>query len=462
MLIWMEKHYLCFMQVHFIAIGGTAMHNLAIVLHKQGHRVSGSDDYIYEPSRSRLESYGLLPELTGWFPAKIHAGLDAVVLGMHARADNPELARARELGLKIYSFPEYLLEQTRNKRRIVVGGSHGKTTITAMVIHVLRKSGLVFDFMAGALLEGCETMIELHDESTFAVFEGDEYQTSAMDKRPKFHVYRPDVALLTGIAWDHINIYPRYSDYLKLFSDYVEMVPPDGKIIYYDNDPEVVKLTQTGRAQKTAYTTPDYSIEKGTAILQTSQGRVPLKVFGRHNMENIEAARLLCHEIGLSDTDFYKHIRSFAGAAKRMELVAENENARAYYDYAHSPDKALATIRALREQFPDKEIIAVFELFTFSSLSAGFLPHYRGTMDDADRAMIYYNPKIVEHRKLKSFGPEDVKKAFAKPGLEVYTDSATLFDTIRQSLNKNCILLLMSSGDFDGVDVRAFAKEHLG
>lgn len=441
------------MNVHFIAIGGAAMHNLALALQHKGYTVTGSDDEINEPSRSRLLNAGLLPTHEGWFPERIHTGLDAVILGMHARADNPELAQARALGVPVFSYPEYLYEQSKNKRRFVIGGSHGKTSITAMVLHVLKACGVDCDYMVGSQLEGFERMVRLTEASPIIVLEGDEYLSSPIDRRPKFHLYQADVALLSGIAWDHINVFPTFENYVEQFRVFINRIPDNGVLIYCSEDPEVQRLALENSPLKTKipYAVPAYRIDDGVTILLTDAGEVPLQVFGKHNLMNIEGARLLCKEAGLSDEQFYDAIRSFKGAARRLELVRREPDKVIYRDFAHSPSKLKATIGAVREQFPGWNLIACMELHTFSSLNARFLDEYKGSMEEADRPFVYFNPHTIEHKKLEPITEGQVLKAFDKEGLEIFSDPESLLSAVQSATVGKTVVLMMSSGTFDGV-----------
>ncbi|MCL1867814.1 MAG: Mur ligase family protein [Paludibacter sp.] len=451
-------------RVHFIAIGGAAMHNLAIAISKKSwYKVSGSDDEIFEPSRSRLEKNGLLPEKLGWFPEKIDEGLSAVILGMHAMPDNPELLKAKELGLQIYSFPEYLYEQTRSKTRVVVGGSHGKTTTTAMILFVLNKLGIDPDYMVGAQIEGFEDMVKLSMEANIAVFEGDEYLTSPLDLRPKFHLYHPHIAVLTGIAWDHINVFPTFENYVEQFRKFTELMEPQGRLIYNLEDENLRKITQNLRSDLIAfpYQTPPYKVENGITYLKTAQGDVPLKVFGEHNLQNIEAARLVCHQLGVPAEKFYDIIRNFKGASNRLQKIAETLYCVVFKDFAHSPSKLRATIKAVRLQYPDRKLIAAMELHTFSSLTADFLPQYKDCMKDADVAFVYYNPEVIVHKRLKNFDAQTVVKAFGG-NIQVFTSSQKMQAALAKINYDHTALLLMSSGNFDGINLEQFAWKLTG
>jgi UDP-N-acetylmuramate: L-alanyl-gamma-D-glutamyl-meso-diaminopimelate ligase len=452
------------MKVHFIAIGGSAMHNLAIALHKKGIIVTGSDDEIFEPSRNRLLKYGLLPQHEGWDERNISKDLDAVILGMHARADNPELLKAKEIGLKIYSYPEFLYEQSKNKTRIVIGGSHGKTTITAMVLHALMKNDMNMDFMVGAQLEGFEVMVRLTDDSPFMILEGDEYLTSPIDPRPKFHLYKPRVALISGIAWDHINVFPTFESYIKQFIIFIRQIEEGGSLIYCEEDENVRKIALSARKDIALfpYTIPDHSIRKNITTIHYRDKKYPLKIFGDHNLLNLSGAMLVCNHMGLDGEEFFQAMLSFTGASKRLELIAKNKSTAVYKDFAHSPSKLQATVKALKDQFPAKKLVACMELHTFSSLSREFLAHYNGTMDDADIPLIYFNPHAILLKKLAPITPEEVSAGFGHPGLEIFNDSALLYQRLLDEDWTNKNLLLMSSGDFDGMDLNSLARKITG
>ncbi|MCQ2342858.1 MAG: Mur ligase domain-containing protein [Paludibacteraceae bacterium] len=436
------------MRIHFIAIGGAAMHNLALaVAGKKGYVVTGSDDEIFDPAYTHLKEAGLLPPQMGWFPERITPDIDAIILGMHAREDNPELVRARELGLKIYSFPEYLYEQTKDKIRIVVGGSHGKTTTTSMILYVLQRLGIEADYMVGAQIAGFERMVRLSDTAKYAVFEGDEYLTSPLDLRSKFLWYKPDYAILTGIAWDHINVFPTFPQYVDTFRQFVHTI---GKtLVYYAGDENLCQLAQEAEGNIQCLPYKEYT------------GEVEMQVFGKHNMQNLQAACMICEQIGVKKEDFYREIATFTGASNRLEKICEIGNRVAYKDFAHSPSKLKATINAVREHYPDKQLIACMELHTFSSLMADFLPQYEGCMAEADKAFVYFNPKVIEHKRLTPISAEDVQKAFGTKNVEVYTDSPALQARLRELSYADTALLMMSSGTFDGIHINEFATELL-
>ena len=450
------------------------MHNLALALHQKGYTVTGSDDEIFDPAKSRLEKYGLLPETFGWHPERITKDLDAVVLGMHARIDNPELLRAQELGLKIYSYPEYLYEQSKDKLRIVVGGSHGKTTTTAMILHVLAHCGIEADYMVGAQLKGFDVMVRLSHTAKVMVIEGDEYLTSPIDSRPKFHLYHPNVAIITGIEWDHINVFPTFDIYRDQFAQFIDLIEPNGTLIYCDEDKEVhdVVMNYESRVLKERelhnsklkiqnlkllpYTCPEHHVENEVTYI----GHTALQVFGHHNLLNLTAARLACRQVGVTDDQFDEAIASFEGASKRLELVKKNDSCAVYKDFAHAPSKLRATIHAMREQYPDRKLVACMELHTFSSLTQEFLQQYRGSMDEADVRYVYYSNHALQLKKLPPLDPEAVKQAFGG-NVKVYTDSTAMVAEVKAMEWKNANLLMMSSGNFDGIDFAALADQIL-
>ena len=453
------------MNYHFIAIGGAAMHNLAIALHLKGNQVTGSDDEIFEPSRGRLAKYNLLPQEMGWQPNKINSEIDAIILGMHARADNPELAKAKELGLDIYSYPEFLYEQSKDKTRIVIGGSHGKTTITAMILHVLDQLSIETDYMVGSKLTGFEVMVKLSN-APIIVLEGDEYLSSPIDRRPKFHLYHPHIALLSGVAWDHINVFPTFDIYLEQFAKFIDLIEKEGSLIYCSDDKYLVELFKTARedVKVIAYDVPEFTINANNYKSEIKyQGHsYSLSIFGKHNLMNLEGARRVCEQIGVEAKDFYKAISSFTGASNRLETIGNNDTCSVYKDFAHSPSKLKATTSAVKEQFADRKLFACMELHTFSSLNSEFLKEYRGAMDKADVAIVYYNPHTIAHKRLEPISKEQVKQAFAREDLVVFTDSKKLLERLHSENWEKQNLLLMSSGNFDGVDYSKLVEELLG
>ncbi len=443
------------MRVHFIAIGGAVMHNLAIALHLKGYNVTGSDDEIFEPSRSRLKEYGLLPEKWGWDTGIITKDIDTIILGMHAKPDNPELIKAHDLGIKIMSFPEYLYEQTKDKKRIVIAGSHGKTTTTSMIMHVFRVLGIKFDFMVGSQIDGFETMVGLSDEARIAVFEGDEYLTSALDKRPKFHLYMPDIAVLNGIAWDHMNVFPTFENYIEQFKIFVDKISDGGSLIYFDGDPEVKKIALASRhdIKKTAYKVHGYFQNKTGFFAATHNRVVQVKIFGEHNMQNLSAAREVCFAVGVSEDDFYESIKSFEGTSRRLQKLKETEKGLVYIDFAHSPSKVKATVEAIEARYPGRDIIACLELHSYSSLNSSFLPLYNGSLSKATAAFIYFNPHAIELKKLAHLTLDSVSKAFGTGNIKVYDDSEKMFSFLKSQSYSSPVYLFMSSGDFNGFDI---------
>lgn len=450
------------MNIHFIAIGGSAMHNLAIALSRKGERVTGSDDEIFEPSNSRLKKQGILPEKMGWDEENIHNDLDAVILGMHAREDNPELLKAKELGLKIYSYPEYLYEQSKNKLRVVIGGSHGKTTITSMILHAVSKLNLNVDYMVGAQLEGYDCMVKITDEAKIMILEGDEYLSSPIDRRPKFHLYNPDIALLSGIAWDHINVFPTFENYLEQFDIFCQKISPNGTLIYNVEDDAVKNLGKkySNKINTKEYKTPEYETSATGTILHFNNKKFPLNIFGAHNLQNLFGAMQVCKTLGIEEIDFLAAMHNFSGAGKRLQKVVENESFVMFKDFAHSPSKLKATTKAVKEQYPDRKVIACMELHTFSSLNKNFLPLYKNAMDKADYALVYFNPEVVKHKKLAELSVEFVGECFGENVL-ISQNTENVLDFINQHVSENAVLLMMSSGNFDGINYDELGKKML-
>ena len=442
------------MRTHFIAIGGAAMHNLALALHNKGYQVTGSDDAIFEPSKSRLEKKGLLPIELGWFPEKITSNIEAIILGMHAKADNPELVKATALGLKIYSYPEFLYEQSKNKTRVVIGGSHGKTTITSMILHVMHYHNIEVDYMVGAQLEGFDTMVHLTEDNDFIVLEGDEYLSSPIDRRPKFHLYKPNIALLSGIAWDHINVFPTFENYVEQFEIFVNQITKGGIFVYNEEDETVKKVVEetTNTIRKIAYQTPSYTVEDGTTLLDTPEGPMPIEVFGAHNLNNLAGAKWICQNMGVDEADFYEAIASFKGASKRLEKIAEGKGKVAYKDFAHSPSKVSATTQAVKAQYPNRKLVACLELHTYSSLNAEFLKEYEGALDAADVAVVFYSPDAVKIKQLEEVTYDQIAQSFKRDDLIIYTNSQEFKDFLFSYDLTNSALLLMSSGNYGGLN----------
>ncbi|MFW0717982.1 UDP-N-acetylmuramate--L-alanine ligase [Pedobacter sp. N23S346] len=445
------------MRIHFIAIGGSAMHNLAIALHKKGYQISGSDDVIFEPAKSRLDKYGLLPSEMGWDENRISTDLDAVILGMHARIDNPELLKAQELGVKIYSYPEYIYEQSKDKLRVVIGGSHGKTTITSMILHVLNYYNRDFDYLVGAQLAGFETMVKVTEEAPVMIIEGDEYLSSPIDRRPKFHLYKANVAVISGIAWDHINVFPTYADYTLQFEKFIDTIEENGTLIYCEADADLNKMVGQSKARvnKIGYAIPAHQIENGVTYLLPQ--KTALKVFGDHNLMNLNAAKEVCKALNIGAAEFDAAISSFTGAAKRLEVISADESTNVYKDFAHSPSKLKATIDAVKAQFENRNLVACIELHTFSSLNKDFLKEYAGAMNQADEAIVFIDLKSFEQKRMKPFSEEDVQQAFANLKLKFFNDAAKLKSYLLSLNYKDTNLLMMSSGNYAGFDLPELA-----
>lgn len=457
------------MNVHFIAIGGAAMHNLALALHHQGHTVTGSDDAIHDPSRSRLAAAGLLPDDMGWQPERIHAGLDTVILGMHAREDNPELARAKTLGLQVVSYPEYLYQAAQDKRRVVVAGSHGKTSITAMLLHVMHKLGRTPDFMVGAQLTGFDRMVRLTDAPDM-LLEGDEYLSSPMDLTPKFHWYRPHLTILTGVAWDHINVFPTPEVYRAQFVEYLQRVEPGGCVVWCAEDTELDKAVQEVAPARTdiewvPYSTPPHDIVDGTLHIRRAKGTIPLGLVGSHNALNLAGAMALAQRWGVSEEDFIDAVMDFTGAAGRLErkldVQAGSGKCTVFRDFAHAPSKVEATTRSVKAQFAERKVIAVLELHTFSSLNPAFIPTYAGALDAADEAWVCFSPEVLEHKRLPPLDAGKVQTAFENARLNVVTDPVELKAAVQDAAGPNTVVLLMSSGRFGGIDLVDAVKSKL-
>ncbi len=448
------------MNVHFIAIGGSAMHNLAIALKRKGMNVTGSDDEIFEPSKSRLAKDGILPNSIGWNAENIHDGLDAVILGMHARENNPELLKAKELDIPVFSYPEYLYEQSKAKTRIVIGGSHGKTTITSMILHVFNELNINVDYMVGAQLEGYDCMVKITKNAEIMVLEGDEYLSSPIDRRPKFHLYNPHVALISGIAWDHINVFPTWKNYIEQFEIFCQKIEENGTLVYASNDPEVKKLGEqfSGQLETVAYDVPSYEMTETGTIIDWAGEKYPLQIFGAHNLQNMVGAMHLAEKVGVTPKAFFTAAKSFTGAGKRLQKVTEKGTFTLYKDFAHSPSKLKATISAVKEQYSDRRVVACMELHTFSSLNKAFLPLYKNTMDEADAAIVYYSDKVVEHKKLPALMLEEVEKHFGGK-VNVLKKTEDVLSFIHEQDWNNSVLLMMSSGNFDGIDFEKLGVE---
>lgn len=452
------------MNVHFIAIGGSAMHNLAIALHRKGNQVTGSDDEILDPSKSRLSREGILPESEGWFPNKITREIDAIILGMHAREDNPELLKAKELGIPVYSYPEYLYEASKDKIRVVIGGSHGKTTITSMILHAAKSLNFPLDYMVGAQLEGYDCMVQLTDSATYMILEGDEYLSSPIDRRPKFHLYKPNIALLSGIAWDHINVFPTFENYVDQFRLFIKSIEPKGSLIYNTSDAEIARLVNETDTLKTTqaipYKTPSFEVTENGTCLHVNGKVYPLQIFGDHNLQNLMGAMLVSEQMGINNHDFLTAMSDFTGAGKRLQKVVESTSFVMFKDFAHSPSKLKATTAAVKKQYPSKKLIACMELHTFSSLKKEFLPHYKDAMSDADFPLVYFNPQVVAHKKLELISKEDVLQGFGG-NVTVANETQEVLDFISDKVQGQSVLLMMSSGNFDGINFEALGNQIL-
>ena len=443
-------------KIHFIAIGGSAMHNLAIALQEKGYIVTGSDDAIYEPSKTRLAERGLLPNKLGWFPEKITEDIEAIILGMHAHENNPEMLKAQALGLKIYSYPEYLYEQSKDKTRIVIGGSHGKTTITSMVLHVLHYHGIDVDYMVGAQLEGFDVMVHLTEENEFMIMEGDEYLSSALDRRSKFLLYQPNIALISGISWDHINVFPTFENYKEQFLKFAESIINGGALVYNSMDENVLDIVEKVEKplKKFPYQLPEYTIEDGTTYLSTEEGPIPLEVFGEHNLMNLEGAKEICKQIGLMEEDFYEAIQSFTGASKRLELISRTKDFIAYKDFAHAPSKVTSVTKAVRKQFPAKKIVACLEIHTYSSLNVEFLSQYKDALVAADEKIIFYDPEALKIKRMQMISEDDIRNGFNDQTIRVMTNPEELKAFLQEEKKENKVFLMMSSGSFGGLELK--------
>ena len=449
------------MRVHFISIGGSVMHQLAIALHKKGYQVTGTDDEIFEPAQTNLANEGLLPTQIGWQPNLITSEIESIILGMHAKADNPELLRAHELGLKIYSFPEYIYQESREKKRVVVGGSHGKTTTTSMIMHVLKHLYKDFDYLVGAKVEGFDQSVNI-THSPVIICEGDEYPASAIERKPKFHFLFPHVAILTGIAWDHINVFPSFDFYLGQFVIFIQKIEKDGLLIYNVSDPVLKQLVEENKREDIRYqpySVPENTIQDGKTSVTIDGVTGFLQVFGNHNLMNLLAAYYACKELGISATEFIPAIASFKGASKRLELLASNSSTNVYRDFAHAPSKVKATIEALKQQYPGRKLIGILELHTYSSLNEQFMPEYRGAMDKADIGVVFYSKHALELKRMPSLPVSKVLEGFGKQGLLVMNDKEALWQWLQSQAYQNANIVLMSSGNYDGLDMLTFAKQ---
>ncbi|MEO6844475.1 MAG: Mur ligase family protein [Ginsengibacter sp.] len=443
------------MRIHFISIGGSVMHQLAIALKHKGYQITGSDDEIFEPAASNLKEENIFPEKIGWFPGNITPDIEAIILGMHAKEDNPEVKKARELGLKIFSFPEYIYHESLHKKRIAIGGSHGKTTTTAMIMHVFKYAGLDFDYLVGARLDGFEQSVKITD-APLIVCEADEYPASTIEKRPKFHFLFPHIAVITGIAWDHINVFPTFDFYLEQFAIFIKKIEKNGVLIYNETDEVLKKLVEKnhrGDISYIPYGLPQHAIENGITTVMISKEKTPLSVFGNHNLLNLQAAYFVAKQLKIEDAIFSQAISSFAGAAKRLELIAQKKEGNIYRDFAHAPSKVKASIDAVKEQFPNRRLVAILELHTFSSLNIDFISEYKGTMDKADEGIVFYSNHALELKRMKPLDPEDVQRGFHKQNVKVITERKKLEEKLGEEKLDNTNFLFMSSGNYDGMDI---------
>lgn len=441
------------MKVHFIAIGGSIMHSLAISLKKKGYIISGSDDKFFSPSKENLKNENLLFK-AGWFPEKITSDLDFVILGMHAKIDNPELIEARKKKIKIYSFPEYISLVSKNKKRVVVSGSHGKTTITTMIMHVLNAKNIKFDYLVGAKIKGFDNMVHLSDNEII-VIEGDEYLSSKLDTRPKFLHYNPDLLILSGISWDHINVFPDSESYTNAFVSLLKSTSSKCKVFYASNDHNIKKIIKHSSGFSKSYSLPDFSICNGNVLLRKNKSRYKLSIFGKHNLYNLEAARIICNELGVENEFFFQSIGSFLGAKNRLELLSIiNSKSFIYRDFAHSPSKVSASVEALKDLFPKRKLISCLELHTFSSLTLDFLSHYKNAFKRSNYVWVFFSPKEIEGKGLHVFSKKDILSLINHNNIRVFDDVDELGQAIHETLWVNTNLLLMSSGHFQGLDFK--------
>lgn len=442
--------------IHFICVGDSAMYDLALNLQEQGYLITGSDNEIYELSSSTLEQRGLLPAAMGWFPEKITANLTAVIVGMRVRKDNPELLKAQELGLSIFSHPEYVYELSRQKQRVVITGSHGKTTITSIILHVLNYHKREFDYLVGAQPDGFATMTKLTPNAPIIIIEGDEYASSPIDPQPDFLHYKPHIALISGIAWDHVNIYPTWEEYVDQFEHLAEAMPKAGVLIFDESDDMLDVIGQKERPDitKVPYESHPHTIVDGQTFLITKEkAPVPVRIFGEHNMKNIAGAMTVLDVIGITDEQFYQAIPSFKGAEYRLEKVVQRNNRILFRDFAYAPSKVRATTEAVRNQFPDKRVMAIVELHTFSSLNKKFLSQYKGTLDSANIAGVYIDADVLISQQQSHIRPTDFTNAFGRTDLRVLTSPTEMNEFIKNSHDRTDIFLLMSSSNFDNLDL---------
>lgn len=444
---------------HFIAIGGAVMHQLALHLKQEGHEISGSDDAIFEPAKSNLEKAGILPENIGWNDTVITPDIDAIILGMHAKADNPELLKAQDLNLKIYSFPEFFYEQCKAKVRIAVAGSHGKTSITSMLMHLFKNHDAKFDYLVGAKLDGFQYMVNSASNNEYAIIEADEYLTSPLDLRSKFLHYYPNIAIISGIAWDHINVFPAYDSYLETFRKFIQSIKKDGYLIYNNNDDELVNLIKsidTTHVQLIPYCSLASEVIDENVYIKYNDKSYKINVFGTHNLSNLNAAFEVGKIVGFSEESILKSFETFSGAAKRLENVFDDKERRIsiYRDFAHAPSKVIATVNAVREKYQNRKIIAFLELHTYSSLQENFIEQYANSLAKADVKFLYIDEEALKIKNKEKFDAQWLKKQFNDETIIVVEDKNDILELIKNELENNSVLLLMSSGNLGGLDIQ--------
>lgn len=453
------------MRVHFIAIGGSVMHNLAVNLADQGHQVTGSDDQIVEPSKSRLQKVGLLPEKLGWFPEKITEDLDAIILGMHAAADNPEVKRAEELGIKIYSYPEFVYQQSEDKIRVVIAGTYGKTTITSMVMHVLKKLNREFDYLVGAQLEGFGSLVKLTAHSPVIIIEGDEYYASALDYQSKFLYYKPNIALISGVEWDSFRTHIEEERYYDQFRSFITTIVPRGTLIYNKDSKhlvDIVEETKECKINRHGYKMPEYTINKGVTYLDLGETKIPLKVFGKHNLSNIMGAYTVCEWLGVKRDEFYEAIQDFKSSIRYLEFVAGTDTSVVYQDFAHSPAKLRSSIHAIKEQFPYQALVTIIELNAYDVIEDDKFYAYENTMQGSDHAVAFVNLENVKNLNINVTDLEaKLEKVFNHPSFRVITSVAVLGDFLESFKSNGHNLLFMSSNSHSGVNMASFADKFL-
>ena len=446
------------MRIHFIAIGGAIMHNLAICLKNLGHNVSGSDDIIFDPAKKNLEETNLLPNKIGFFKENINKNIDAIILGMHAKKDNVELLEAQKLGIEIFSFPEFIYKESKNKKRVVIAGSHGKTTTTAMIMHVLKEQNIAFDYMVGSSLEGFERSVSLTD-APIIILEGDEYLSSPIEMKSKFHFYKADIAMITGIAWDHVNVFPTLDLYHKTFEKFIRELHSKAKLFWFEEDEVLQDISSKAICMQESYGTPSFKIESGKSIIQFEAKDYPMEIFGKHNLQNLEGAKEVCAALGVSNKTFFEAIATFKGTARRLEKIKLKNNLVAFKDFAHSPSKLMATVKAVNEQFNDKKLIACMELHTYSSTDPKFLNEFENSMNNADIAIIYMSEKAFEIKNKAFIEDKLIQESFNNKNIIVFRKPEGLKNYLNKQNLNDYALLLMTSGNYDGIDWEEFLNK---